>query len=72
METFPGIEAAKPGSSPRAYLRILDNLRHMTVLVGCGGWSYDDWAGRFYPVDLAKKKGEWLAFYARFFETAEI
>lgn len=44
----------------------------MTVLVGCSGWSYDDWAGRFYPVDLTKKKGEWLAYYARFFETAEI
>jgi uncharacterized protein YecE (DUF72 family) len=30
----------------------------MTILVGCSGWSYDDWVGRFYPTDLAKKKGE--------------
>ena len=44
----------------------------MTVLVGCSGWSYDDWVGRFYPMDLAKKKGEWLAYYARYFHTVEI
>jgi len=30
----------------------------MTILVGCSGGSYDDWVGRFYPTDLAKKKGE--------------
>ncbi len=44
----------------------------MTVLVGCSGWSYDDWVGRFYPVEVAKKKGEWLAYYAQFFNTVEI
>lgn len=36
----------------------------MTILVGSSGWSYDDWVGRFYPVELAKKKGEWFS-YAR-------
>ena len=25
----------------------------MTILVGCSGWSYDDWVGAFYPVELA-------------------
>lgn len=44
----------------------------MTILVGCSGWSYDDWVGRFYPIELAKKKGEWLAYYAQFFDTVEI
>jgi len=44
----------------------------MTILVGCSGWSYDDWVGRFYPLALAKKKGEWLAYYARYFPTVEI
>jgi uncharacterized protein YecE (DUF72 family) len=44
----------------------------MTILVGCTGWSYDDWVGRFYPMGLAKKKGEWLAYYAQFFDTVEI
>jgi len=31
----------------------------MAILVGYSGWSYDDWIGKFYPIDLAKKKGEW-------------
>lgn len=44
----------------------------MTILVGCSGWSYDDWVGRFYPIGLAKKKGEWLSYYAQFFSTVEI
>lgn len=44
----------------------------MTILVGCSGWSYDDWVGRFYPMELAKKKGEWFSYYAQFFKTVEI
>ena len=44
----------------------------MAALVGCSGWSYDDWVGRFYPTELGKKKGEWLAYYMRFFPTVEI
>lgn len=44
----------------------------MTVLVGCSGWSYDDWVGRFYPVELSKRKGDWFAYYADHFRTVEI
>ncbi len=44
----------------------------MTILVGCSGWSYDDWVGRFYPIELASKKGEWFSYYANYFETVEI
>ncbi len=44
----------------------------MTVLVGCSGWSYDDWVGRFYPIELSKKKGDWLSYYANYFQTVEI
>lgn len=44
----------------------------MTILVGASGWSYDDWVGRFYPMELAKKKGEWFSYYAQFFSTVEI
>jgi uncharacterized protein YecE (DUF72 family) len=44
----------------------------MTVLMGCSGWSYDDWVGRFYPLDLAQKRGEWLRYYAGYFKTVEI
>ena len=46
--------------------------RSMAALIGCSGWSYDDWVGRFYPAELAKKKGEWLSYYAKFFPTVEI
>jgi uncharacterized protein YecE (DUF72 family) len=41
----------------------------MTILVGCSGWSYDDWVVWFYPTEFAKKKGEWLSYYAQFFDT---
>lgn len=44
----------------------------MAALIGCSGWSYDDWVGRFYPADLAKKKSEWLSYYSRYFTTTEI
>ncbi len=44
----------------------------MTILVGCSGWSYDDWVGKFYPIELAKKKGDWFTYYAQFFNTVEI
>lgn len=44
----------------------------MTILVGCSGWSYDDWISRFYPTGLAKKKGEWFSYYANYFQTVEI
>lgn len=44
----------------------------MAVLIGCSGWSYDDWIERFYPASLSSKKSEWLAYYAKFFPTVEI
>jgi uncharacterized protein YecE (DUF72 family) len=40
------------------------------ILVGTSGWSYDDWAGAFYPPGLPKSA--WLGYYARFFHTTEI
>lgn len=40
------------------------------MLVGTSGWSYDDWAGEFYPPGLGKEK--WLEYYARYFHTVEI
>jgi len=44
----------------------------MTILVGCSGWSYDDWIGGFYPIELANKKGAWFDYYAKYFSTVEI
>ena len=42
------------------------------ILVGCSGWSYDDWIGNFYPIELAKRKDEWLSYYSQYFNTVEI
>jgi len=38
--------------------------------IGCAGWSYDDWRGVFYPDDAPP--GEYLARYARVFDTVEV
>jgi uncharacterized protein YecE (DUF72 family) len=38
--------------------------------VGCSGWNYASWRGRFYPHDLPA--GRWLEFYATRFDTVEI
>jgi uncharacterized protein YecE (DUF72 family) len=38
--------------------------------VGCSGWIYPHWRGRFYPEKLAVKR--WFAFYAEHFDTVEI
>lgn len=38
--------------------------------IGCSGWSYGTWAGKFYPTGL--KQGEWLTYYARHFNTVEV
>ena len=40
------------------------------IYIGTSGFSYDDWVGPYYPVDLAKK--DWLAFYAKEFKALEI
>jgi len=42
----------------------------MVILIGCSGWSYDDWVGTFYPKGTDKK--DWLGYYGRFFPTVEI
>jgi uncharacterized protein YecE (DUF72 family) len=38
--------------------------------VGCSGWNYASWKGRFYPGDLPAAR--WLPFYARAFDCVEI
>jgi uncharacterized protein YecE (DUF72 family) len=45
-------------------------MRAGRVHVGTSGYQYDDWRGRFYPVELPT--AEWLSFYARHFATVEI
>jgi uncharacterized protein YecE (DUF72 family) len=38
--------------------------------IGTSGWAYKHWIGKFYPRDL--KPEDYLSFYAREFDTAEI
>ena len=38
--------------------------------LGCSGFYYDHWKGRFYPEGLAKTK--WLQYYAQHFNTLEV
>ena len=38
--------------------------------VGCSGWSYESWRGRFYPPKLAP--AHWLEAYAESFDTVEV
>ena len=40
------------------------------VTIGCSGWEYADWRGRFYPESLPKRS--WFACYAERFDTVEI
>ena len=40
------------------------------VRVGCSGWQYKDWRGRFYPITLPQK--EWLPYYGEAFDTVEV
>jgi uncharacterized protein YecE (DUF72 family) len=38
--------------------------------VGCSGWLYRPWRGRFYPADLPTTR--WFDYYASKFDTVEI
>ncbi|MGF7117634.1 uncharacterized protein YecE (DUF72 family) [Methanobacterium oryzae] len=38
--------------------------------LGCSGWYYTDWAGKFYPEKLSKSK--WLEYYSEHFNTVEV
>lgn len=40
------------------------------VYVGTSGWSYEDWAERFYPSGLRKK--DWFSCFATHFKTVEL
>ncbi|OQW37536.1 MAG: hypothetical protein A4E19_12710 [Nitrospira sp. SG-bin1] len=44
--------------------------RASKVNIGCSGWFYWHWRGRFYPADMPTK--EWFAYYARHFKTVEL
>ncbi len=41
-----------------------------TVVIGCSGYFYWKWKGKFYPSNL--KPSEWLKYYAKHFNGVEI
>ena len=45
------------------------DIRH-PPRIGCSGWNYKSWRGRFYPQELAVS--QWLAYYASRFNTVEV
>jgi uncharacterized protein YecE (DUF72 family) len=38
--------------------------------IGCSGWNYAHWHGRFYPEGVPESR--WLAHYAQSFDTVEV
>ncbi len=40
------------------------------VRIGCSGWNYKEWRGRFYPDGLPPR--DWLQHYAGRFDTVEV
>jgi len=40
------------------------------VHIGCSGWFYWDWRGKFYPDDLPTN--QWFQYYSRRFQTVEL
>jgi uncharacterized protein YecE (DUF72 family) len=45
-------------------------MARATVRIGCSGWQYRHWRGRFYPLDLPADR--WLEHYAAAFDTVEL
>jgi uncharacterized protein YecE (DUF72 family) len=40
------------------------------IRLGACGWSFPEWRGSFYPLDLPESR--WLEFYARYFPAVEV
>jgi uncharacterized protein YecE (DUF72 family) len=45
-------------------------MGRVTILLGTSGWTYDSWAGPFYPSGVARRR--WLEFYAQHLPTVEL
>ncbi|MFO7853442.1 MAG: DUF72 domain-containing protein [Bacteroidota bacterium] len=42
----------------------------MEKFIGCSGFHYSDWKGKFYPEDISKDR--WLEYYSQHFNSVEI
>jgi uncharacterized protein YecE (DUF72 family) len=45
-------------------------MNRRSIRIGCSGWNYCSWKGRFYPEDLPASR--WLSYYASSFDTVEV
>jgi uncharacterized protein YecE (DUF72 family) len=45
-------------------------MRRGEARIGCSGWQYADWRGRFYPEGIPKRA--WFDHYASIFDTVEL
>jgi len=43
---------------------------YKSYFLGCSGYFYRDWRGKFYPEDLQPK--DWLKYYSTFFNSLEL
>lgn len=49
---------------------MIQKMNNSLVYIGTSGWSYNHWAGKFYPADL--KNNKWLNYYSKEFNTVEV
>ena len=53
------------------FTRGIENMgRLKKIMIGCSGWNYAHWRGRFYPGEMRQKL--WFDFYQASFDTVEI
>ena len=48
----------------------VESNKKTQYFIGCSGWFYWKWRGKFYPTELPTS--EWLKYYANRFDTVEI
>ncbi|MEZ2339391.1 DUF72 domain-containing protein [Mucilaginibacter sp. RCC_168] len=55
---------------PFAFFYYEKHFEKMEWHIGCSGFHYKDWKGRFYPNDLPQRK--WFDYYCEHFKTLEL
>src|ERR1700720_3602647 len=45
-------------------------MKNAEILIGCSGYYYSAWKGKFYPAGL--KPAEWLSYYSSVFNSVEL
>jgi uncharacterized protein YecE (DUF72 family) len=64
------IAATDHGRRLARSVRSRPSMASAQIRIGCSGWQYRHWRGRFYPRELAVDR--WLEHYATTFDTVEL